>query len=441
MDISTNQELASIDQVIQKQSPHTYDLFSTRGKQYFFGKQGILSQSAQAKELGTKFNATIGIATDGKSPLFLQAIGSLFPRVSPAKAFPYCPPAGVPELRQAWLQRLQRLSPSIPPSAFGTHISTPIVTTGITYGISICGSLFFGEEDSLILPEPYWENYQSIFASKGVRSFKHFNIFSPENDFNIRGLDACLQSHFATEQNAKIILNFPHNPSGYSITTKQAMELEQLLISYAERGKNILVLCDDAYYGLFYEQDVYPESLFSLLSRSHQRITVVKLDGVTKEFFAWGLRVGFITFGGKGLTCESIPMLENKCVGVIRADISSCSTLVQNIVVQAMADPAMEEQAAANALILKNRAEEVKKVFAQSDYQDEFIPYPFNSGYFMLVRLKRCNAEKLRNHLLQKYQIGLISIGEQNLRIAFSCVPQESVRELFDTLYKACKDL
>ncbi|MBU4186481.1 MAG: hypothetical protein KKC23_09845, partial [Proteobacteria bacterium] len=73
--------------------------------------------------------------------------------------------------------------------------------------------------------------------------------------------------------------------------------------------------------------------------------------------------------------------------------------------------------------------------------KDVWDVYPFNSGYFMCIRLKRVNAEKLRLHLLEKYGVGLISIGESNLRIAFSCLEEEDIPELFDIILKGIEDI
>jgi aspartate/methionine/tyrosine aminotransferase len=91
--------------------------------------------------------------------------------------------------------------------------------------------------------------------------------------------------------------------------------------------------------------------------------------------------------------------------------------------------------------ILKRRASRVKKVLAHPKYKDAWDVYPFNSGYFMCIRLKSVNAETLRIHLLEKYGIGLISIGERNLRIAFSCIEENEIPELFDTILKGVKEL
>ena len=55
--------------------------------------------------------------------------------------------------------------------------------------------------------------------------------------------------------------------------------------------------------------------------------------------------------------------------------------------------------------------------------------------------LKENNAEQLRIHLLDQYGLGLISIGENNLRVAFSCVEERDLKTLFDIIVKGVSDL
>jgi len=59
----------------------------------------------------------------------------------------------------------------------------------------------------------------------------------------------------------------------------------------------------------------------------------------------------------------------------------------------------------------------------------------------MCIRLKDVNAEDLRVHLLENYGTGLISIGEQNLRVAFSCLEKNDVETLFDIIVSGINDL
>jgi aspartate/methionine/tyrosine aminotransferase len=91
--------------------------------------------------------------------------------------------------------------------------------------------------------------------------------------------------------------------------------------------------------------------------------------------------------------------------------------------------------------IMKARALEVKRVLAHSKYDAAWDVYPFNSGYFMCLKMKRVDAETLRVHLLDKYGVGLISLGKTDLRVAFSCVEKEDIQELFDIVLQGVKDL
>ena len=59
----------------------------------------------------------------------------------------------------------------------------------------------------------------------------------------------------------------------------------------------------------------------------------------------------------------------------------------------------------------------------------------------MCIRLKSVNAETLRRHLLEKYGVGLISIGERDLRIAFSCLEESDISELFDIILQGVEDI
>jgi aspartate/methionine/tyrosine aminotransferase len=87
------------------------------------------------------------------------------------------------------------------------------------------------------------------------------------------------------------------------------------------------------------------------------------------------------------------------------------------------------------------RANRVKAVSRDPKYESAWEVYPFNSGYFMCIRLKTVDAETLRLHLLDRYGVGLIALGASNLRVAFSCMEEEDVEKLFDTIFQGIRDL
>ena len=59
------------------------------------------------------------------------------------------------------------------------------------------------------------------------------------------------------------------------------------------------------------------------------------------------------------------------------------------------------------------------------------IRIPFNSGYFMCVKLKGIDAETFRKHLLEKSGVGVIADGERDIRVAFSAVEASEFGGLF----------
>jgi aspartate/methionine/tyrosine aminotransferase len=248
------------------------------------------------------------------------------------------------------------------------------------------------------------------------------------------------------ENNYKVIvfLNFPNNPTGYTPTDAEGEQIIKILTKVADEGTNVIAVTDDAYFGLRYEETPMKESLFAQLCNIHKRMLAVKLDGATKEMFVWGLRVGFITYSTvvEGDPAPFYDALERKTAGDIRGSISNASHLSQSIVLRAMLHPEeLEKERINNVAILKTRANKIKEILANPKYEDAWEMYPFNSGYFMCLRIKTVDAEQLRVHLLDKYKVGTISINPTDLRVAFSCVDEENLEELFESIYIAIKDL
>ena len=88
-----------LNESIQTGSSHVYSMLSQLGKEIYFPKEGILSQSAEAASLAKTHNATIGIALEGGVPMHLQVIQEKLSAFQPKDLYPYAPPAGKPELR------------------------------------------------------------------------------------------------------------------------------------------------------------------------------------------------------------------------------------------------------------------------------------------------------------------------------------------------------
>jgi len=153
--------------------------------------------------------------------------------------------------------------------------------------------------------------------------------------------------------------------------------------------------------------------------------------------------VGFITYGTviNGDHSAFYDALERKTAGNIRGTVSSASHLGQSIIFKAMRSPTIQAERAEKVEILRKRAMRAKEVLANPKYKEVWEPYPFNSGYFMCLKLKTVNAEKLRLHLLDNQKVGLISINDTDMRITFSSVDEENIAELFELIFKGIKEI
>lgn len=428
---SLNPQAEELNRIIRENNPVILDLLSQKGRAIYFPKDGILGQTAQAK--GTKINATIGIALeDDGSPVRFSSIAD---RINlPSKdIFPYAPSYGKPELRYAWLEDMGKKNPTL------TNLtSTPVVTSALTHALSVIGYLFVNEGERIILPDKLWGNYRLVFENTYGGRLDTYNTFK-NNGFDIGSFRNKVEG--TKEQKLIILFNFPNNPTGYTVTEEEAKELVAIIKNEAEKGKRIVVILDDAYFGLVYKDGILKESLFSFLADIHPNVLAVKTDGATKEQYVWGLRVGFITYSGKGITKETCTALEDKTAGAVRGSISNASHLSQSLVLAAMKSPDYEKEKAEKYALLKTRFETVREVLTDSKYKEFFTPLPFNSGYFMCIELKNgIGSEIVRQTLINKYSTGVISISNM-LRIAFSSVPTDKIKQLFENIYQACNKL
>lgn len=411
-------------------------LFSDLGQRIYF-PNGIIAQSGEAKKFGYAANGTIGTTIIDGRPAMLNAIHRHVPEFGSAALVGYAPTAGNPDLREAWRQDMIRKNPSLEMKDF----SQPVLVPGLTAGISYVADLFLDSTKPLLAADPSWDNYALICEARRDAPFHQFRMFK-DGKFDFASLEEALKKECAANKSARLLLNFPQNPSGYSPSSEEAKKIVALLKELAEAGNKILAISDDAYFGLNYEDNIEPESLFAQTCDLHPNILAVKIDGPTKEDFVWGFRSGFVTFGCKGFSHEQYQALVTKLMGTIRSSVSCSSTPPQSFLLRAMTEESEEFEAEKleYRAVLEERYAKVR-AFVDSHSSKTLEPLPFNSGYFMSFEVHNKDAEELRKKLLHDYGIGTISIDSHTLRVAFSSLEAEQIDEVYATIYKAADEM
>ncbi|WP_062328139.1 aminotransferase class I/II-fold pyridoxal phosphate-dependent enzyme [Treponema endosymbiont of Eucomonympha sp.] len=405
---------------------------SDLGERIYF-PHGIIAQGADAKKRAKTANATIGMMTQGGKPAILPEIAEELPRLSAAEIVAYAPTAGNQELRELWKQSIVAKNPALQ----HTQFSLPVAVSGITAGLSLLCDLFLSEGDALLAGGPAWDNYELISAARRNAAFKPFNMLA-DGGIDFGSFQEALQREEAKGA-VRLLLNFPHNPSGYSPTVAEARTICALLKEGAEKGCRFLVICDDAYFGLAFEDDVERQSLFAYLADMHENIFAAKLDGPTKEDFVWGFRCGFLTFAGKGVTGAQYDALTQKLMGLIRSSVSCSATPSQSLLLKAYGKPRAEEHRARFRAELAERYRKIRAIVAARTDCAALEALPFNSGYFMSFRC--ADAEALRLRLLEESGIGTVAIDGHTLRIAFSSVDADQIDAVYAAVYRTAEAL
>ena len=412
---------AELNRRICTTTPTVYTLLSDLGKRIYLPK-GILSQSAETLEKAHRINATRAVAMADRQLLHLNVSQHKIETLSPENVYGYPPILGNKELRLLWQTRLRLKNPLLKDA----QISLPIVTSGMTHCFSLLADLFVNAGDTLILPNKYWGNYRLMFETKAGASIQTYPFFNTDMCFNIKGFIQAL--HKSASDKVLILLNFPHNPTGYAITRNEADQIRDVVVMHAEKGTNILIMVDDAYSGFWYDTDVMHESIFGVLVGCHSNVVPVKVDGATKEEYAWGLRVGFLTIGFPESVMQPI---EEKLSGLVRVSTSGAAQVSQTLILEAMKSAGYNEQKQRNFEILKDRALKVQQIANDSRYAELWDVYPNHAGYFLCLSLKSCNAETVRQILLNEHGIGTIALSDTELRVAYSCIDLTDIDEVF----------
>lgn len=431
----SDQALNRVNRAIEQASPALFAALSPLGRRVVYPPD-IPFQAAQAR--GKAYNATIGQITDGHGrvlalPSLARGLSGLSEEAR-NRAQLYSPVEGIAELRRLWRQRQRRgLGAAAPPSTL------PVVTVGLSHGLSIAADLFGGEGRAVAVPAPFWGNYRQMFAVRGGADVRAVPYMS-DGRYDTAAIEEALADLPAGEP-AAAILNLPSNPGGYSLTVAERERLKESLLAVAA-ARPLVVICDDAYAGLVYDEQIPTGSMFWELAGAHPNLLPVKVDGVTKELVFFGGRVGFLTFPFDP-DSEIAAALESKAKCLSRGILGSPVAASQVLVLEALASGHLEEEFEAVRRRLGERARVLRQVLEGCD-PALLRPLPFNSGCFALIELPEelgLTSEQVRFHLLEEEDTGIVSIAPRYVRIAFGSVSKEAIPELVTRLERGVRAL
>ncbi|PKR78459.1 aromatic amino acid aminotransferase [Halalkalibacillus sediminis] len=185
----------------------------------------------------------------------------------------YTPNAGLPELRNAiqdYVKEKYQLSYD-----FSDEI---IVTVGASQGIDITLRTILNPGDEVLLPSPVYPGYEPLIRLAGGIPV---HVDTTNNGFKFT---ADLIEEQINERTKCVILPYPSNPTGVTLTEEELKGIVQVI-----KEKSIFLLADEIYSELTY--DVPHRSIGTFEEIRGQSIII---QGLSKSHSMTGFRIGYV---------------------------------------------------------------------------------------------------------------------------------------------------
>ena len=186
----------------------------------------------------------------------------------------YAPMAGMPELRQAIVDKVERL--------YGPRFdveSEVTVTAGATQAIFTAIAAFVRPGDEVIVFEPVYDSYVPAIETVGgtaVYAQLSFPDYVP---------DWAQVAQLISPKTRMIIVNSPHNPTGSLLTAVDREKLAKLI-----SGTNIVVLSDEVYEHILFDGEIHA----SLCAHPQLAARTLVVSSFGKTFHITGWKIGYV---------------------------------------------------------------------------------------------------------------------------------------------------
>ncbi len=224
--------------------------------------------SDEAKTRGIKvYHLNIGQPDIETPPNVLEKI-----RNTDLKVVEYSHSAGILSYRKKLVEYYQRVGIEVTPDQM-------IVTTGGSEGILFALMTCLDPGDEIIIPEPFYANYNGFAIAAGV-------VVKPIASFIDNGFGLPPMSAFEeaiTPRTKAIMICNPNNPTGY-LYSEDELELLRDIV----KKHDLYLFSDEVYREFCYDGNKH----YSVMNLKGIDQNVVLLDSISKRYSACGVRIG-----------------------------------------------------------------------------------------------------------------------------------------------------
>lgn len=236
----------------------------------------LVPYAEATKKRGTKvFHLNIGQPDIETPAAILDAV-----RNADIKVLEYSHSAGNESYRRKLTQYYKKVGIDV-------NYDQILITTGgseaIMFGFFTC----FNPGDEVIIPEPFYANYNGFACAAGVNVVPITSHI--ENSFALPDIEEF--EKVITAKTKAIIICSPNNPTGYLYSKEEMLKLKDVCVKH-----NLYLFSDEAYREFCYDGD-YVSALHIEGLEQH----VVLMDTISKRYSACGARLGALVTKNKAV--------------------------------------------------------------------------------------------------------------------------------------------
>ena len=300
-----------------------------------------------------------------------------------------------------------------------------IVTTGgseaIMFGFFSC----LNPGDEVIIPEPFYANYNSFAVAAGV-------IVKPVTSHIETGFSLPPIAEFEKLISSKtkaIVICSPNNPTGYLYSKNEMEELKNICIAH-----NLYLFSDEAY-----REFCYDGEHFSAMHLTEMDEHVILMDTISKRYSACGARLGAFVTKNKAVYNAAMKFAQARLSPPGLAQIMGEAAI--DLPDSYFEKPKSEYLSRRNLLLKRLNA-----------IPGVFCPNP-GGAFYAIAKLPIDDCDKFCQWLLEKFSYknqtimlapatgfyGTSGLGKNEVRIAY-VLNLESINAAMDCLEKALEE-
>lgn len=281
-----------------------------------------------------------------------------------------------------------------------------IVTTGGSEALLFTFGSIMDPEDEIIIPEPFYANYNGFSAAQGVNVIPV--VSEIDSNFALPPIETF--EALITEKTKAILICNPGNPTGYLYSKDEILQLTALVQKH-----DLFLIADEVYREFTYDGHKH----HSIMAIEAMEDHAIMIDSVSKRYSMCGARIGCMVTKNKSVRDTALKFAQARLSPPTYAQIASEAALdTPDSYFENVIDEYVERR---NILIQELQKIEGVKVATPK------------GAFYCIVELPISNADAFAQWLLEKFRVDNSTImvapaagfyatkglGENQVRIAY----------------------